>query len=97
VIVDLCSVVKELVENSLDANATAIDVRFKNQGLESIEVHDNGSGISHDNYEGLALKHHTSKLATFSDLNTLSTFGFRGEALSSLCALSQFSVVTCLA
>ncbi|EGY18881.1 DNA mismatch repair protein PMS1 [Verticillium dahliae VdLs.17] len=97
VIVDLCSVVKELVENSLDANATAIDVRFKNQGLESIEVHDNGSGISPDNYEGLALKHHTSKLATFSDLNTLSTFGFRGEALSSLCALSQFSVVTCLA
>ncbi|KAM0576223.1 hypothetical protein ACHAO2_006266 [Verticillium nonalfalfae] len=97
VIVDLCSVVKELVENSLDANATAIDVRFKNQGLESIEVHDNGSGISPDNYEGLALKHHTSKLATFSDLNTLSTFGFRGEALSSLCALSHFSVVTCLA
>ncbi|KAM0325551.1 hypothetical protein ACHAQA_007538 [Verticillium albo-atrum] len=97
VIVDLCSVVKELVENSLDAEATAIDVRFKNQGLDSIEVQDNGSGISPDNYEGLALKHHTSKLATFSDLTTLSTFGFRGEALSSLCALSQFSVVTCLA
>ncbi|KAM0276234.1 hypothetical protein ACHAQH_006957 [Verticillium albo-atrum] len=97
VIVDLSSVVKELVENSLDADATAIDVRFRNQGLESIEVQDNGSGISPDNYKNLALKHHTSKLATFSDLSTLSTFGFRGEALSSLCALSQFSVVTCLA
>ncbi|KAE9363727.1 DNA mismatch repair protein MutL [Stipitochalara longipes BDJ] len=97
VIVDLCSVVKELVENSLDAGATSIDVRFKNQGLESIEVQDNGDGISPHNYETLALKHHTSKLSTYSDLTTLQTFGFRGEALSSLCALSCFSVITCLA
>ncbi|KAL3418354.1 DNA mismatch repair protein MutL [Phlyctema vagabunda] len=97
VIVDLCSVVKELVENSLDAGATNIEVRFKNQGLESIEVQDNGDGISPKNYETLALKHHTSKLSSYSDLTTLQTFGFRGEALSSLCALSQFSVVTCLA
>ncbi|TVY53448.1 Mismatch repair endonuclease PMS2 [Lachnellula cervina] len=95
VIVDLCSVVKELVENSLDAGATSIDVRFKNQGLESIEVQDNGDGISPNNYETLALKHHTSKLSTYSDLTTLQTFGFRGEALSSLCALSKFSVITC--
>ncbi|KAI9736062.1 MAG: hypothetical protein M1818_006238 [Claussenomyces sp. TS43310] len=97
VIVDLCSVVKELVENSLDAAATSIEVRFKNQGLDSIEVQDNGSGISPENYETVALKHHTSKLATYSDLSSLDTFGFRGEALSSLCALSQFTVTTCLA
>ncbi|KAK7441614.1 hypothetical protein CaCOL14_007889 [Colletotrichum acutatum] len=97
VIVDLCSVVKELVENSIDAGATSIDVRFKNQGLDSIEVQDNGEGISPDNYESIALKHYTSKLATYSDLATLQTFGFRGEALSSLCALSQFSIVTCMA
>ncbi|KAF4636398.1 hypothetical protein G7Y89_g1687 [Cudoniella acicularis] len=97
VIVDLCSVVKELVENSLDAGATSIDVRFKNQGLECIEVQDNGDGISSHNYETLALKHHTSKLSTYSDLTTLQTFGFRGEALSSLCALSRFSVLTCTA
>ncbi|KAL0944193.1 DNA mismatch repair protein pms2 [Colletotrichum truncatum] len=97
VIVDLCSVVKELVENSIDAGATSIDVRFKNQGLDSIEVQDNGSGISPNNYETIALKHYTSKLSTYSDLATLQTFGFRGEALSSLCALSQFSVLTCLA
>lgn len=51
VIVDLCSVVKELVENSLDAGATSIDVRFKNNGLDSIEVQDNGHGISPDDYE----------------------------------------------
>ncbi|TVY78454.1 Mismatch repair endonuclease PMS2 [Lachnellula suecica] len=95
VIVDLCSVVKELVENSLDAGATSIGK--PNQGLESIEVQDNGDGISPDNYETLALKHHTSKLATYSDLTTLETFGFRGEALSSLCALSNFSVITCMA
>ncbi|TEY39033.1 hypothetical protein BOTCAL_0471g00110 [Botryotinia calthae] len=96
VIVDLCSVVKELVENSLDAGATSIDVRFKNQGLEAIEVQDNGGGISPQNYDTLALKHHTSKLSTYNDLTTLQTFGFRGEALSSLCALSNFSVVTCM-
>jgi DNA mismatch repair protein PMS2 len=75
----------------------ALDVRFKNQGLEAIEVQDNGDGISPHNYESLALKHHTSKLSTYSDLTTLQTFGFRGEALSSLCALSRFSVITCMA
>ncbi|KAL2137415.1 hypothetical protein VTI74DRAFT_36 [Chaetomium olivicolor] len=95
VIVDLCSVAKELVENSIDAGATAIEVRFKNQGLDSIEVQDNGSGIAPHNYESVALKHYTSKLATYDDLSELQTFGFRGEALSSLCALSRFSVVTC--
>ncbi|KAK8118958.1 uncharacterized protein PG998_003584 [Apiospora kogelbergensis] len=97
VIVDLCSVVKELVENSVDAGATTIEVRFKNQGLDAIEVQDNGSGISKENYETLALKHYTSKLLTYEDLTTLETFGFRGEALSSLCALSSFSVTTCSA
>ncbi|EOO01501.1 putative dna mismatch repair protein pms1 protein [Phaeoacremonium minimum UCRPA7] len=96
VIVDLCSVAKELVENSIDAGATSIEIRFKNQGLDSIEVQDNGGGIAPQNYESLALKHYTSKLSTYSDLDTLQTFGFRGEALSSLCALSRFSVVTCL-
>ena len=108
--------VKELVENSLDAGATSIgpcshsdcrfagkrltrpiDVRFKNHGLDSIEVQDNGDGISPHNYETVALKHHTSKLSKYSDLTTLRTFGFRGEALSSLCALARFSIVTCLA
>ncbi|KAI9696837.1 MAG: hypothetical protein M1836_005199 [Candelina mexicana] len=94
VIVDLCSVVKELVENAFDAGATSIDVRFKNYGLESIEVQDNGDGISPENFDTIALKHYTSKLSTYDDLTTLQTFGFRGEALSSLCALSEFHIVT---
>ncbi|KAL5364162.1 hypothetical protein BJX96DRAFT_168074 [Aspergillus floccosus] len=94
VIVDLCSVAKELVENSLDAGATSIEVRFKNSGLDAIEVQDNGSGISRDNYENIALKHYTSKLSSYDDLSRLSTFGFRGEALSSLCALADFHIVT---
>ncbi|EEQ92458.2 DNA mismatch repair protein PMS2 [Blastomyces dermatitidis ER-3] len=94
VIVDLCSVVKELVENSLDAGATSLDIRFKNNGLDLIEVQDNGKGISPDDYETVALKHYTSKLSKFDDLSSLQTFGFRGEALSSLCALSNFHIIT---
>ncbi|OXV08658.1 hypothetical protein Egran_03578 [Elaphomyces granulatus] len=94
VIVDLCSVVKELVENSLDAGATSIEVRFKTHGLGLIEVQDNGTGISPTNYENVALKHYTSKLSTYEDLSSLQTFGFRGEALSSLCALSDVHIVT---
>lgn len=94
VIVDLNSVVKELVENSLDAGATSIEVRFKNQGLDSIEVSDNGKGIAPEDYETIALKHYTSKLSSYEDLTSLETFGFRGEALSSLCALSKFHITT---
>lgn len=94
VIVDLCSVVKELVENSLDAGATSIEVRFKNNGLESIEVQDNGAGIRSDDYENVALKHRTSKLSSYEDLSSLQTFGFRGEALSSLCALAKVHITT---
>ncbi|CAK1361512.1 DNA mismatch repair protein PMS1 [Cercospora beticola] len=94
VIVDLNSVCKELVENSLDAGATSIDIRFKNQGLDSIEVQDNGKGISPEDFDSIALKHYTSKLSTYEDLDSLDTFGFRGEALSSLCALSKFHILT---
>ncbi|KAJ5550495.1 Ribosomal protein S5 domain 2-type fold subgroup [Penicillium sp. DV-2018c] len=94
VIVDLCSVAKELVENSLDAGATSVEVRFKNNGLDLIEVQDNGSGISPENYENVGLKHYTSKLSTYDDLSSLHTFGFRGEAISSLCALAEFHIIT---
>ncbi|KAL5116164.1 ATP-binding mismatch repair protein [Pleosporales sp. CAS-2024a] len=94
VIVDLQSVCKELVENSIDAGATSVEIRFKNNGLDAIEVQDNGTGISPDDYETIALKHYTSKLSSYDDLSSLQTFGFRGEALSSLCALSNFHIIT---
>lgn len=92
VILDLSSAVKELVENSLDAGATGIEIALKDYGEESFQVIDNGCGISPNNYKVLALKHHTSKLSDFPDLQSLTTFGFRGEALSSLCALGNLTV-----
>lgn len=88
VILSLESALKELVENALDAGATQIDVRIKDGGLESLEVIDNGSGISEHDWENVGLKHRTSKLSHFDDLSSVTTFGFRGEALSALCALS---------
>uniref|UniRef100_A0A669ER84 Mismatch repair endonuclease PMS2 n=1 Tax=Oreochromis niloticus TaxID=8128 RepID=A0A669ER84_ORENI len=92
VVLTLATAVKELVENSIDAGATNIDVKLKESGAEQVEVADNGKGVEEANFEGLTLKHHTSKLRDFSDLIHVETFGFRGEALSSLCALS---VITC--
>ena len=95
VITDLASAVKELIENSLDSGATLIEIKLKNMGGDSIEVSDNGGGIEPSNYAGLAMKHHTSKLQTFSDLNSVASFGFRGEALNALCELSgSFGVMT---
>ncbi|MED6279658.1 hypothetical protein CHARACLAT_003086 [Characodon lateralis] len=95
VVLSLATAVKELVENSIDAGATNVDVKLKDSGAEQIEVSDNGRGVEEANFEGLTLKHHTSKLRDFSDLIHVETFGFRGEALSSLCALSGLSVITC--
>nr|KYP74209.1 Mismatch repair endonuclease PMS2 [Cajanus cajan] len=94
VILDLSSAVKELVENSLDAGATSIEISLKDFGEQWFQVIDNGCGISPNNFKVLALKHHTSKLAEFHDLQSLTTFGFRGEALSSLCALGNLTVET---
>ena len=94
VVLTLATAVKELVENSLDAGATNITVRFVRSGLESLEVSDNGSGVDEDNFQALTLKHYTSKIAEFDDLVDVGTYGFRGEALSSLCALSKVTVLT---
>lgn len=94
VITDVASAVKELVENSLDSGATTIEIRFKNYGINSIEVVDNGSGIDAGDYESIGKKHFTSKITDFEDLEALQTFGFRGEALSSLCAVGQVIIST---
>jgi DNA mismatch repair protein PMS2 len=82
------------VENSLDAGATHVEIRLKEWGVDSIEVSDNGSGVPPRNYEGLTLKYHTSKISGFNDLETVASFGFRGEALSSLCEISGKLEVT---
>uniref|UniRef100_H2Z2E3 DNA mismatch repair protein S5 domain-containing protein n=1 Tax=Ciona savignyi TaxID=51511 RepID=H2Z2E3_CIOSA len=102
VVNDIATAVKELVENSLDSGASTIDVRLKSSGLKMIEVEDDGSGILEDNFHGLkfhdyditALKHQTSKLSEFDELRLVGTFGFRGEALSSLCALCDVTIST---
>ncbi|XP_054991305.1 mismatch repair endonuclease PMS2 [Sorex araneus] len=95
VVLSLSTAVKELVENSVDAGATNIDIRLKDYGVDLIEVSDNGCGVEEENFEGLTLKHHTSKIQEFADLTQVETFGFRGEALSSLCALSDLTISTC--
>ncbi|KYQ92674.1 MutL DNA mismatch repair protein [Tieghemostelium lacteum] len=94
VILDLSIAVKELIENSLDAKSSSIEVRLKEYGEESIEVIDNGIGVDPPSFSLLTKKHYTSKLGNFDDLLTLHTFGFRGEALSSLCALCNVSITT---
>ena len=88
------SVVKELVENSLDAGATSIAVSIREGGVAEIRVTDNGCGIPPDELD-LAFRHHaTSKLSTVADLNTVSTLGFRGEALPSVAAVARVVCTT---
>ncbi|KAI1293640.1 Mismatch repair endonuclease PMS2 [Halotydeus destructor] len=95
VITSLSSAVKELVENSLDSGASFIEVKLTDNGVEAIEVSDNGSGIREADFELLCQKYTTSKINKFDDLTSVSSFGFRGEALSSLCELaSQVTVFT---
>lgn len=88
------SVVKELVENSIDAGATAINVDIRGGGRELIQVADNGSGIPAGEVEVAFLRHATSKLQSASDLESIATLGFRGEALAAIAAVSQITVVS---
>ncbi|KAJ2150227.1 ATP-binding mismatch repair protein [Coemansia sp. RSA 1935] len=94
VIVDLATSVKELLENSLDAQATHVEVKLKDSGLTSITITDNGHGIDTSSFSTLCRKHWTSKISRFEDLEHVSTFGFRGEALSSLCSVAQVTITT---
>lgn len=88
------SVVKELVENSIDAGANKISIEIKNGGKDYICVTDNGCGIKKDEVELAFTPHATSKLENIDDLNSLSTMGFRGEALATISAVSQVTMVT---
>lgn len=88
------SVVKELVENAMDAGATAITVEIKEGGIEFIRVTDNGGGIEKSQVRNAFLRHATSKISQVTDLQTLQSLGFRGEALSSIAAVSKVEIVT---
>ncbi|CAD2084615.1 DNA mismatch repair protein PMS1, putative [Plasmodium vinckei lentum] len=95
VIFTLSNVVKELVENSIDAGATEIKVKLVDNGIKLIEVSDNGNGIKKINFENVCTRHATSKISEFDDIhNVLDTLGFRGEALNSLCMLSDLYIST---
>jgi DNA mismatch repair protein MutL len=89
------SVVKELVENSLDAAATEINVEIRSGGISYIQVSDNGSGIAEDEVELAFARHATSKIQSLADLQKTSTLGFRGEALPSIAAAGQVEMLTC--
>ncbi len=88
------SVVKELMENALDAGATAISVEIKNGGIDLIRVTDNGSGIPLDQVRTAFLPHATSKLRKIEDLMSISSLGFRGEALPSIASISEVEIMT---
>jgi DNA mismatch repair protein MutL len=88
------SVIKELVENSIDAGATSINVEVKNGGITYIKVSDNGSGIKEDDVEIAFERHATSKIRNADDLDSIMTLGFRGEALSSIAAVSSVELTT---
>ncbi len=88
------AVVKELVENAIDAGAKHIDVEIKQGGVGYIRVTDDGCGIPADQLETAFLRHATSKLTSIEDLETIGTMGFRGEALASICAVAEVEVIS---
>ena len=88
------SVVKELVENAIDAKSSSIVVEIKDGGISFLRVSDNGAGIPFDEVPSAFLRHSTSKIRSAEDLDTIQSLGFRGEALSSIAAVAQVELVT---
>ena len=88
------SVVKELVENAIDAGATAIVVEIQRGGMSLIRVTDNGCGIAPEELPTAFLRHATSKLRSADDLGKIGTLGFRGEALAAISAVSRVDILT---
>ncbi|MBQ9472571.1 MAG: DNA mismatch repair endonuclease MutL [Ruminococcus sp.] len=88
------SVIKELVENSIDAGATAVTVEIKNGGVTFMRVSDNGSGILRDDIRPAFIRHATSKVRVEDDLSAIATLGFRGEALASVSSVSHLELIT---
>ncbi|MBQ8000479.1 MAG: DNA mismatch repair endonuclease MutL [Ruminococcus sp.] len=90
-----CSVIKELVENSIDAGAKSITVEIKNGGTTFMRVTDDGMGIMRDDIRNAFLRHATSKVCVQDDLDSIATLGFRGEALASVSAVAKVELITC--
>lgn len=88
------SIVKELVENAIDAHASQVTVEIREGGIEYLRVSDNGDGIAEDDLKNAFLPHATSKIRSLSDLESIMSFGFRGEALSSIAAVSDVELIT---
>ena len=88
------SVVKELLENSIDAGATSVNIEVKNGGIKQIKIIDNGSGIAKDDLQFAFERHATSKIRTAEDLSSVKSMGFRGEALASIASISHIELIT---
>ena len=89
------SIVKELLENSIDSGADSITIEIQNGGKTYIRVSDNGCGIEKEDLPKAILRHATSKISSEEDLNNISTLGFRGEALASIAAVSRLQILSC--
>ena len=88
------NIVKELIENAIDAHATRISIEIENGGIDKIIVKDNGDGFEKDDILLAFVPHATSKIINIDDLNNIFTFGFRGEALASISLVSKVTLIT---